>query len=129
MREKGELPKGNGEAILLAEDDASVLRLAGKILTQLGYRVLEASDPESALALAAGNEAIDLLVADAVMPGGGGRELAARVLRVRPAIGVLYMSGYRPDSVGMETLPEVAAFLQKPFTREELARQVRAALD
>ncbi len=129
MREKGELPKGNGETILLAEDDASVLRLAGKILTQLGYRVLEASDPESALALAAGNEAIDLLVADAVMPGGGGRELAARVLRVRPAIGVLYMSGYRPDSVGMETLPEVAAFLQKPFTREELARQVRAALD
>ena len=114
----------SGETILVVEDNDQVRRLTCRILRSNGYRVLEATDGERALALAADRE-IDLLLSDVVMPGMGGVELAERLRTERPGLRVLHMSGYT-------SLPEAAAaaaeLIEKPFTAEELLARVRALL-
>lgn len=121
------------ETVLLVEDEASVRALVRVVLARGGYRVLEAADGEAALALAREHPgAIELLLTDVVMPRMNGRELARAMLRVRPEIRVLFMSGY---AEGVATGPEVAdgapasAFIQKPFVAEALSRTIREVLD
>jgi CheY-like chemotaxis protein len=119
------------ETILLAEDDEMLRPLAKGLLRKLGYIVLEAPNAEEALGAAAGHDGpIHLLVADVVMPGASGRELARRLAASRPETKVLYVSGYTDDAIvrhGM--LDPGLAFLQKPFTPDSLARKVREVLD
>jgi signal transduction histidine kinase len=123
-------PAGN-ETILVAEDDPFVRRFVVTSLGQQGYRILEATDGEQALSMAANlTEKIHLLLTDVVMPVLGGAELAKRLGELRPDLRVLFMSGY-PDRMGTEaSLPwDGASMLEKPFDAGALARKVRGTLD
>ncbi len=129
-------PKENGspagtETILLAEDDPILRPLARALLEKSGYAVLEGEDAESALAAARAHTGpIHLLVADVVMPGPSGRELARRLAVFRPETKVLYVSGYTDDAIVHHGILEPGLnFLQKPFTPPVLARKVRDVLD
>ncbi|MFI5089122.1 MAG: PAS domain S-box protein [Terriglobales bacterium] len=122
---------GGSETILIVEDDSSLRWLTAQILTQFGYTVLEAGDGSQALAVAqerAGD--IDILLTDVVMPGCNGRQLARQVEQLYPQIKVLLMSGYTAEIVAQQDGKELAlAFLEKPFTPEELGLKVREVLD
>ena len=119
------------ETILLVEDEAAVRTLAKKILSQKGYRVLEASDGAIALRLAAAHVGeIDLVLTDVAMPNLGGRGMVEELRELSPGIRVLFMSGYPkeeifPDKGSANRIP----YLQKPFTGETLFTEVRSALD
>jgi PAS domain S-box-containing protein len=119
------------ETVLIVEDEEAVRALAARTLAKAGYTVLEASNGSEALTiLARRGEEIELLVTDVVMPGLGGQELAERVWDSSPGLPVLFMSGYSPDDVIRRgLLHQGAAFLQKPFTPDGLAAQVREVLD
>jgi two-component system cell cycle sensor histidine kinase/response regulator CckA len=122
---------GGSETILLAEDEPGVRGLLRAILEMNGYRVLEATNGIDALALLEQHTGpVHLLIADRVMPGLGGRELAERIAARYPEMKVLYISGYAgPEVVRSGLLETDATFLQKPFTPEQLARTVRQVLD
>jgi signal transduction histidine kinase/CheY-like chemotaxis protein len=118
------------ETILLAEDEDTVRGLAARILSEHGYRVLEARDGPAALALVAGHDGvIDLLLADVVMPGMSGRDLSERVRAVRSGIKVLFISGYSDDVIANhDLLRDDIPLLAKPFGIDALTRAVRAVL-
>jgi signal transduction histidine kinase len=119
------------ETVLVVEDEGMLLELACEFLQSSGYAVLEAGNGSKAVEISRGHRGpIHLLMTDAVMPGMSGRELAQRLHDDRPDIKVLYVSGYTDDSVLRNGLLEPGtAFLQKPFTRDSLARKVREVLD
>ena len=119
------------ETILLAEDDEILRPLTKGLLARLGYTVLDAESAEQALAVAGARQGpIHLLVADVVMPGASGRELARRLAQSRPETRVLYVSGYTDDAIVHHGMLEPGLkFLQKPFTPAVLARKVREVLD
>jgi two-component system cell cycle sensor histidine kinase/response regulator CckA len=121
---------GGCETVLLVEDEESVRELVRLTLASRGYKVLEAENGECGLRLAEDcEERIDILITDVVMPGIGGRELAKRLLSLRPGISVLYLSGYTEDAVVTQgALGPGTAFLQKPFTLQNLAKKVREVL-
>jgi CheY-like chemotaxis protein len=118
------------ETILLVEDEEMVRALAQAILERNGYTVFAAKNVTDALRVAqAGPQAIHLLLTDTIMPEMNGPELAQQVLAIRPAIKVLYMSGYT-DKAFMSTAAwePGSAFLQKPFTPQTLGHKVREIL-
>jgi two-component system, cell cycle sensor histidine kinase and response regulator CckA len=121
---------GGSETVLVAEDEEAVRHLVCRVLRAKGYRVLEARHAEAALDLAAATaEPIDLLVSDLVMPGLGGRALADRLLNLRPALRVLFITGYAPEAVERQgRLPAGHGLLEKPFTADQLAHKVRETL-
>lgn len=128
----GPVPRGT-ETVLLVEDEPTVLKLASSLLRKLGYKVLEASNGQEALALVkeecAGRE-IDLVMTDVVMPEMGGMALTNRLRVLRPEIKVLFTSGYTDEAVLIHKfISGDVPFLQKPFTAESLARKVREVLD
>jgi PAS domain S-box-containing protein len=130
--EAGHVRDGRGsETVLLVEDHPEVLRLTREILRQKGYRLLEAANGAEALAVAAGHPGtIDALVTDVVMPGMNGRELAARLLELRPLVKVLFTSGYAAGALGSEgALDPGMAYLPKPFTAAELALKLRQVIE
>jgi CheY-like chemotaxis protein len=121
----------DGETVLVVEDEASVRMIIGRVLREQGYRVLEAPHGREALAIA-GDPAtrIDLIIADVVMPGLGGRELATRLAGPRPGVPILFTSGYTGHDVVERGLIERDwPFLAKPVAPEPLARKVRELLD
>lgn len=124
------MPTGT-ETILLAEDEAGVLDLVQRTLTQQGYRVLSASTPDLALQTCGTHpDPIHLLLTDVIMPSMNGKALADRVRKLRPGIRVLFMSGYTAEALQQKArLSEDLHVLQKPFNRAELAQRVRDALD
>jgi two-component system, cell cycle sensor histidine kinase and response regulator CckA len=124
-----ELPCGSG-TILLAEDEKEVREVAREFLDLAGYTVIEARDGAQALELAAQHAGkIDLLVTDMVMPGIGGRELATRLVALRPELKVIYMSGYTEYANFKNADFELHnVMLQKPFTRAALATAVQKIL-
>jgi CheY-like chemotaxis protein len=117
--------------ILLADDDPVICRLASEILRKKGYTVLTAQDGEEALELAAHHAGrIDLLVTDIAMPRMDGIELATRLSEARPAMKVLYISGYAEQVMAHDgTRLRGVTLLDKPFTVEALAQTVRNVLD
>jgi two-component system cell cycle sensor histidine kinase/response regulator CckA len=119
------------ETILLVEDEDAVRSITRYILRSCGYTVLEARDGDEAhRACGQHGGPIHLLLSDVVMPGVGGRELAEQLLALRPAMKVLYLSGYPDDAVVRHgVLQESVNFLQKPFTASALAQKVRDVLD
>jgi two-component system, cell cycle sensor histidine kinase and response regulator CckA len=118
------------ETILLAEDEHAVRELAGEVLRKCGYTVLEAVDGGDGLRIAAGyGGVIDLLLTDVVMPGINGQELAERLTVQRPALKVLYISGYTDNVIAHNGILDPGTrFLQKPFTPQLLAEKVREVL-
>jgi two-component system, cell cycle sensor histidine kinase and response regulator CckA len=118
------------ETVLLVEDEDGVRELVWKILTEHGHTVLEARHGRDALTVAADYaHPIHLLLSDVVMPEMGAGELADQLLAQRPDLKVLYISGYTSDEVVRRGISRKdAAFIQKPFTTEELMRKVREVL-
>lgn len=123
--------KVRGPTVLLAEDEPGMRTLIEETLRDGGYTVLSASLAAEALALANVHEGpIDLLVTDMSMPGMSGRELAEQLFTKRPAVKILYISGFVADeAVGARLGWQGAAFLMKPFTVEALLSRVRTLLD
>ena len=121
---------GGSETILLVEDEDSVRQLVRETLEARGYRVLEAANGTLALAVAASHhDPIHLIITDIVMPGLGGHELVQQLLPLRPDAKVLYLSGYAEDAIAsFGDLGAGKAFLQKPFTLQNLSRKVREVL-
>jgi PAS domain S-box-containing protein len=125
-----ELLHGN-ETILLVEDETSLRKLTRHLLELCGYTVLEADSGAQALNLSREHEgAIHLLLTDVVMPAMSGKILADEMLKDRPETHIVFMSGYTGQTVGQHgVLAEGSFYLQKPFTKNGLARKVREALD
>ncbi len=118
------------ETILLVEDEPMVRMLALDVLNLYGYHVIEATDETAEQRFAEYGGAIDLLLTDVVMPVYSGRELAEKLLLLRPQLKVLYMSGYTDNIIAHHgVLKPGTAFLQKPFTPDGLVQKVRAVLD
>ena len=118
---------GRGETVLVVEDNASLRQVAVRQLTELGYRVLEAPDGASALAILA-SESADVLFSDVVMPGMSGTELTEEVRRRWPKLRVLLTSGF-PDSRNAEAVAAVRVrILAKPYRKQELAQALRETL-
>jgi signal transduction histidine kinase len=122
-------PSG-GETVLLVEDDDEVRETTTALLSDLGYRVLTASEAQGGLAVIEGGAAVDILFTDVVMPGSlSSPEMARRAKALRPILAVLFTSGYTENAIvhggrldpGVELLP-------KPFTREALALKLRLVL-
>jgi two-component system cell cycle sensor histidine kinase/response regulator CckA len=122
---------GHGETLLVAEDEAPLRDVVGRILCGAGYQVLAADGGAQALELAERHDGrIDLLVSDVVMPGMLGKDLAEKLVAVRPDTRVLYMSGYaQPVLASQGTLDPGVVLLEKPFTATDLLRAVRDRLD
>jgi len=116
--------------VLVVDDEPEVLELASEILRRVGYTVLEATDGATALEVAGRHEGpIHLLVADMVMPGMSGRDLAERLRALRASLRVLFISGYVQDASARAALAsERSAFVAKPFTPELLTDRVRELL-
>ncbi len=123
-------PRG-AETILLVEDDDDVRSLVRGILEARGYSVIEAARAAEALDLCRKHEGeIHLMLSDVVMPETGGRDLALQLAPLRPAMKVLFMSGYTDDAIVRHGVLEPGiAFLSKPFTADELSRKLRDVLE
>ncbi|MEX0892226.1 MAG: PAS domain-containing protein [Gemmatimonadota bacterium] len=120
---------GEGETVLLVEDDGAVRSLVGRMLRRAGYTVREASDGAGALRIAGARGPLHLVLTDMVLPDLGGPELVARIQEAHPGTPVVYMSGYAPDQLIERGIGEHAAdYLEKPFDLETLGRVVAAAL-
>lgn len=119
-----------GETILLVEDEKALRKLSNRILSEAGYRVLEASDGAKALRIAADEVGeIDLVLTDVEMPTLGGRGMVAELNELSPGIKVLFMSGYTDNEILRRGLSTTAThFLQKPFTAAALREAVHAVL-
>jgi two-component system cell cycle sensor histidine kinase/response regulator CckA len=116
----------------VVEDEEIVRKLACKVLEENGYRVFEASNGEEALHIVQkqnGNP-IHLVVTDVVMPGMSGRQLVDRLVSLWPQTKALYMSGYTNDAIAHHGVLEPGiAYIQKPFTPDDLILKVRNVLD
>ena len=119
------------ETVLLVEDDEMVRHLVRESLVRAGYKVMDTSDPLEARRISDKHRGtIHLLITDVVMPKVSGRELAEELKGRRPAMKVLYMSGYTDNAiVNSGILHQEVAFLQKPFTPAALTQKVRDTLD
>ncbi len=125
------LASDNEETILLVEDDEKVNQFGAEILSELGYDVLTARDGTQALALIERHAEIALLFTDVVLPGGiNGRKLAEEARRLRPALRVLYTTGYTRNAIVHHgRLDPGVEVLMKPYSFEQLGRKVRQVLD
>lgn len=123
------LPKGRG-TILLAEDENSVRLMLKSILTENGYRVIEAvNGVDAALKFSENRHAIDLVLLDVIMPRMNGRETREEILKIRRDVKVFFMSGYSGDILGEEILgQENVGFIHKPLNPRDIICQLQEAL-
>ena len=127
--EDAAVPQGKGEAVLVVEDEEHVRKLAVRLIHDLGYHVLEAADAKSALLILDREKHVDLLFTDVVLPGGvSGRDLVAQAIPKRPALAVIYVSGYSAAIEAETPIEESAVRLAKPYRRKVLAIALRKAL-
>jgi two-component system cell cycle sensor histidine kinase/response regulator CckA len=127
----GRRSRRGSEVVLLVEDEDNIREPAVEILESRGYRVLSAPDATRALTLSDEHAGpIHILVTDVVMPGLSGSQLASQLLRRRPELLVLYISGYPEDSIAHHgVLSEDQHFLQKPFPPGQFLEKIREVLD
>ena len=128
---EGEGARGQGETVLIVEDDDRVRQVTAQRLRSLGYRVREAGNGQAALEALEEHDGIELLFTDVIMPGGmNGRELAMAVRKRHPGVKVLYTSGYAAEAAAQRgALGPGEALLAKPYRTAELAVQLRRILD
>ncbi|MCB2144967.1 MAG: PAS domain S-box protein [Deltaproteobacteria bacterium] len=124
------IPYSQGETILMVEDDPTMREMGLLMLQRLGYTVLPAATPGEAIRMAEDEHTdIQLFITDVVMPEMNGRELADRLLAIRPGMKHLFMSGYTADVIAHQgVLEEGVNFIHKPFTVKDLAVKIRAVL-
>jgi signal transduction histidine kinase/DNA-binding response OmpR family regulator len=132
-REAEHAPPPHGaadEVILVVEDNDEVRRYSVMVLTELGYNVIEARDADAGLAVLSGEQRVDLLFTDVVLPGKSGRVLADAALALRPDLRVLFTTGYSRNAIVHHgRLDPGVQLITKPFTFEQLAARVRDLLD
>jgi CheY-like chemotaxis protein len=122
--------RGGQETVLLVEDDAQVREVLRRALLSGGYRVLAARDGAEALSLVLSGEPIQVVVADGILPGAGGREVADAIRTRRPEVVALLVSGHPRPAAGQDDPAEAGLeILTKPFTGGELLERIRQALD
>ncbi len=120
--------RGNGEQILVVEDDRDVRQFVAEGLTELNYKVTTVDSAEQAL-LHLKAHSVALVITDIVMPGKNGRQLADEASAFLPALKFIFMTGYSRNAIVHHgRLDPDVDLLQKPFTHEQLARQVAAAI-
>ena len=126
-----EEPLARGETVLVVEDDKDLRRFVVRVLSRLGYEVLEAGSGKQALAALKISPEVDLFLSDVLLPGGrSGPDIAQEAQRDRPNLKFLFMSGYvTAESHHQGWLRDGADLLNKPFTKHDLAQKVRAVLD
>lgn len=124
------LPVGGNERILVVEDDDAVRRMTREFLTINGYEVVEVrSAAEAIRCMESQGDTIDLVLTDVVMPGMKGGELVERLVQHHSNLKVLYMSAYTEgDAINFGMLSPGMAFIEKPFSPDELAGKIRAVL-
>jgi CheY-like chemotaxis protein len=116
------LPRGNGQLVLVVEDDEGVRRVTVSRLMQLGYNVVEAANGQDALAVLERTPDVGLLLTDMVMPGGmSGADLAAATRGQFPRLPVLFTSGYAGTDISGPTDLRPGDWLRKPYTLAEMA--------
>ena len=114
------------ETILIVEDQEATAQITRILLESWGYNVLEAHSGDEALAIfSRDGEAVQLVLTDVIMPGMTGPQLSSELLRKRPDLRVVYMSGYPAGELN----DPHAAFLPKPFNPSSLSRMIRKELD
>jgi DNA-binding NtrC family response regulator len=124
----GPLPLGSGERVLLVEDEEAAREALAEVLRSLGYQVTAVASAEEAGRLPA-ESAFQVLLTDFLLPGANGLQLATGLLDRWPGLKVVVMSGYSEDQLFKEQVEAGRLrFLPKPFTMEQLAQQLRAAL-
>ena len=124
-----QVPSEGTETILLVEDEAALRNVCRLYLESKGYTVLEAGNGKEAMKICRSHDhAIHVLITDIVMPGLGGLELAKSLLEMRPALSVVFVSGYPDRPLARQDIG-VGKFLQKPYSFDGLARTVRSLLD
>jgi hypothetical protein len=122
-------PRGNGQLVLVVEDEDEVRRLTLAMLKELGYSVLPAGNPLDALAILNQNSDVALLMTDVVMPTMNGRKLADEAQRLRPGLKVLFATGYTRNAIVHNgTLDDGIELLMKPYTLEALAEKIAKVL-
>lgn len=123
--------EGNGETILIVEDDDSIMALLKSIFENLNYNVLAETDPEKALKLGKENsDLISLLISDVIMPKLNGRDLSEKLKQLIPNLKIIFISGYTDDILSpLGILENNVKFVQKPFNTSKLANMVRNVLD
>ena len=123
--------QGGQETILIIEDEQSVLNISRAMLEMLGYKVLAANGKDEALCLAHEYRGkIDLLLSDVVLPGMNGKELSEQIIKIRPGLKRLYMSGYPADVIARQgILDKNVKCISKPFSLQDMAARVREVLD
>ena len=121
---------GNGERILVVEDEQAVREIVGRILAKAGYQVHSAADPQQALKMCLEESLIvDALLTDIIMPGMSGTQLAAELRNHRPDLPVLFMSGYtNGPTPGGQQLPPDAPLIRKPFETDTLLGELHRLL-
>lgn len=131
MPPRSEPVREEATTILLVDDAGSLRGLIRRLLEEAGYTVLDSGDPAVALCISEEHPGpIALLITDVILPGFGGSELAARVIRKRPETRVLYVSGYNDEAITPMLVPGHSyGFLKKPFTQDDLLKRVRQLLD
>lgn len=119
------------ETILLVEDEPSIIRLTRLMLERLGYTILSASTPGEAIQIATGSEIpIDMLITDVVMPDMNGKNLAKRLTGHFPDLKCLFMSGYTANVIADHGMLDSGVhFINKPFSKQALAKKVRDVLN
>ena len=129
MEISSDVPNGQGEAVLLVEDNPELLQMTAKMLEDLGYSVSPAGTAASAVLLAAKMPRVDLLLTDVVMPGMNGRDLAGRISEMHPEVKILFMSGYTSNVIFHNgILDDGINFIHKPFSLKELAGKLRRVI-
>ncbi len=115
------------QTVLVVDDEAGVRDFAAEALVELGYDVLSAGDADQAMKMVEDNGDIHILLTDVVMPGKSGRELADAVHRLRPAVHILYMTGYTQNAIVHNGVLDTGTHLiTKPFTISQLGEELEA---
>ncbi|MCG2750836.1 MAG: transporter substrate-binding domain-containing protein [Desulfobacteraceae bacterium] len=124
------LPRGD-ETVLLVEDEVVILKMGKRMLETLGYRVLASSSPVKALEMVQKHsEDLHILITDVVMPEMNGRDLSRELKKFHPGIATLFMSGYTANVIAHQGVLDAGVyFIQKPFSKKDLAMKVRLVLD
>ena len=126
---EGSAPLGAGETVMIVEDDSSVRLIVLEVLEELGYEAIEAVDARSAIPILESDQRIDLLVSDVGLPGLNGRQLAEIARQARPALRILFITGYVQRAATRESfLGQGMEMMTKPFAVEALATRIRDML-